>query len=32
LGPGPRTISLRASDAAEDAPAEYTWQVVGVPD
>jgi hypothetical protein len=32
LGPGPRTIALQAADAAQGAPADYTWHVVGVLD
>jgi hypothetical protein len=32
LGPGPRTVSLRLSDAAEGTPAEYIWQIDGVSD
>lgn len=30
VGPGNRTISLRAADAPAGAPAEYIWQVVGI--
>jgi hypothetical protein len=32
LGPGERTISLQSSDAAEGAPAQYTWRIVAVLD
>jgi hypothetical protein len=32
LGPGDRTISLRAADAAAGTPAQYSWRVVGALD
>jgi hypothetical protein len=32
LGPGERTISLQSSNAAEGAPAQYTWRTLGVLD
>lgn len=32
MGPGDRTISLRAADAAAGTPAKYTWRVVGALD
>jgi|GEM_PF-2890844 hypothetical protein len=32
MGPGDRTISLRAADAAAGTPAQYSWRVVGALD
>jgi hypothetical protein len=32
LGPGARTVWLRASDTAEGAPPDYTWHIVGALD
>ena len=32
MGPGDRTISLRAADAAAGTPAQYSWRIVGALD
>lgn len=32
LGPGARTISLRASGAAREAPAKFSWHIIGLVD